>query len=159
MKVSRRWVIRILFSIAVRLITILVLCSGFAQEPAQAIHGTWIATAGRGQTFQGTWTGSALPQHPDVAEGTWTLASGGQIAIRGTWQAEKNRQGWEGHWTAQTARGESLAGSWGADLEHWQGKTFQDLLNLTLQQEVSGWWQIGSRQGNWWLKGSPDRGR
>lgn len=129
------------------------------QEPAQTIDGTWIATAGRGQTLQGTWTGGALPGRPDVAEGTWTLASGGRLVIQGTWRAEKNRQRWDGHWTAQTASGESLAGTWGADVEHWQGKSFQELLELSLREEVSGWWQVGPRQGNWWLKGSRQSSR
>ena len=136
------------------LVAFLVVTCTFAQEPAQTIRGTWIATAGRGQTLHGTWTGNALPRQPDVAEGTWTLANGGRIVLQGTWRAEKNRQGWEGHWTARTARGESMAGSWGADVEHWKGKSFQELLELTLQEEVSGWWQVGPRQGNWWLKGS-----
>jgi hypothetical protein len=144
---------------AVRLVALLLFIGAFAQEPAQTIHGTWIATAGKEQTFQGTWTGSALPEHTDAAQGTWSFAAAGEIVIRGTWRAEKDGQGWQGHWTAQTDRGQSFAGSWGADVEHWQGKTFQDLLNLTLQEEVSGWWQIGARQGNWWLKGSPNRQR
>lgn len=145
--------------IAGPLVALLLFISAFAQEPAQTIHGTWIATAGKEQTFQGTWTGSALPEHTDAAQGTWSFATAGEIVIRGTWRADKDGQGWQGHWTAQTERGQSFAGSWGADVEHWQGKTFQDLLNLTLQEEVSGWWQIGARQGNWWLKGSPNRQR
>ena len=130
-----------------------------AQEPAQTVHGTWIASAGRGQTLHGSWTGSALPRHPDAAEGTWALVNGGRIVLEGTWRAEKDRQGWEGHWTARTTRGESMAGSWGADVEHWKGRSFQELLELTLQEEVSGWWQVGARQGNWWLKGSQQPGR
>lgn len=139
---------------------LLAFVCAFAQEPAQTVHGTWIATVGREQkTLHGTWMGSTLPGHPDAAQGTWTLASGGQIVIHGTWQAQKSRQRWEGHWSAQTARGESLAGSWGADVEHWRGKTFQELLELTLQQEISGWWQVGRRQGNWWLKGSQQPSR
>jgi hypothetical protein len=136
------------------LIALLAFVCALAQEPARILHGTWIATAGRGQTLHGTWTGGALPGHPDVAEGTWMLATGGRIVLHGTWRAEKNRQEWQGQWTAQTASGESMAGSWGADVEHWKGKSFQELLELTLQEEVSGWWQMGSRQGNWWLKGS-----
>jgi hypothetical protein len=141
------------------LIALLAFVCALAQEPAQTLHGTWIATAGRGQTLHGTWTGSALPGRPDVAEGAWMLASSGRIVLHGTWRAEKKKQVWEGHWTAQTARGESVAGSWGADVEHWKGRSFQELLELTLQEEVSGWWQMSSRQGNWWLKGSQQPGR
>jgi len=50
--------------------------------------------------------------------------------------------------------GRPLAGTWGAYLEEWNGRTFQDMLERTLQQEVSGWWQSGRDQGHWWLKGS-----
>ena len=156
---GRRCAIRTSFSITVRLIALLAFVCAFAQEPEQTIYGTWIATAAQGQTLHGTWTGSSSPKNPNAAEGTWTLANGGQIVIQGTWRAEKSRLKWEGHWTAQTVRGESLAGSWGTDVEHWQGKTFQELLELTLREEVSGWWQIGNQQGNWWLKGSQHRGR
>ena len=145
-------------SIAVRITALLTFVCALAQEPAQTLSGTWIVTAGKAQTLHGTWTGGVMPQRPDVAEGTWTLASGGQMVVRGTWQAEKSSQGWQGHWTARTARGESLAGDWGADVEHWRGKSFQELLQLTLKEEVSGWWQIGNQQGNWWLKGSQHRG-
>ena len=124
-----------------------------AQEPAQTLHGTWIARAGQTRILRGTWAGGALPHHPNVAQGTWTLTSGGQTVLQGTWRAEKNRQGWEGHWSGHTARGESVAGAWGADLEHWSGKTLRDMLELTLQKQVSGWWQTGNAEGNWWLKG------
>lgn len=156
--VPRRLTIRKWVSITVRLTVLLVLVSAFGQQPAHTIHGTWIATSGHARTLHGTWSGRTLPQRPNVAEGDWTLAGGGQIVIRGNWRVEKSSRGWEGHWTAQTARGESLAGNWGADVEHWHGKSFQDLLELTLQEEVSGWWQVGRQQGNWWLKGSRPRG-
>jgi hypothetical protein len=141
------------------LIALLAFVCALAQEPAQTIHGSWIATAGRGQTLHGTWTGNALPGRPDVAEGTWMLASSGRIVLHGTWRAEKKKQVLEGRWTAQTARGESVAGSWGADVGHWNGKSLQELMERTLQEEVSGWWQMRSQQGNWWLKGSQQPGR
>ncbi len=141
-------------SITLSLIVLLATASAPSQEPVQTIHGTWIATAGHGQTLHGTWSGGALPRQPDIAEGTWTLTRGGETVLQGTWRAEKSRRGWEGQFIARTARGQSMAGSWGADVEHWQGKTFQELLELTLQEEISGWWQIGQQQGNWWLKGS-----
>ncbi len=117
-------------------------------------HGTWIATIGKGRVLHGSWTGGTLPHHPNIAEGTWTLTSAGQMALQGTWRAEKNSRSWEGRWFGRTAVGESLAGSWGADLEHWRGKTLRDMLERTLVEEVSGWWQSGQAQGNWWLKGS-----
>ena len=149
-----RLTIRKPVSIAIWLAVVLVLVSAFGQEPAQTIRGTWIVTAGHARTLHGTWSGRNLPQQPNVVEGSWTLADSGRIVIRGTWRAEKSSRGWQGHWTAETSRGESLAGAWGADVEHWHGKSLQDLLVLTLREEVSGWWQIGRQQGNWWLKGS-----
>lgn len=118
------------------------------------LHGTWIATVGKGRVLHGTWTGGTLSHQPNVAEGTWTLSSAGQMVLQGTWRAEKNSRSWEGRWFGRTAMGESLAGSWGADLEHWHGKTLRDMLERTLVGEVSGWWQSGQAQGNWWLKGS-----
>lgn len=154
----RRLTIRKPVSIAALLAVLLALVSAFGQQPAETFYGTWIATAGHTQTLHGTWSAHALLQQPNAAEGYWSLSSGGRIVIRGTWRAEKNNRGWQGQWTAETIRGESLAGTWGADVEHWHGKTFQDLFELTLKEEVSGWWQIGGRQGNWWLKGSQPRG-
>jgi len=153
--------IRISVSIAIRTlaITLLVFACALAQEPAPTLHGTWIARDGRARILHGTWTGGALPHHPDSAEGTWTLTSNGQMVLAGTWRAEKSRRGWEGRWFGHTARGGSLAGTWGADLEHWSGKTLRDMLELTLQKQVSGWWTAGRDQGNWWLKGSPARTR
>lgn len=155
---SGRLTIRKPISIAIRLAVVLVLVSVFGQQPAQSIHGSWIITAGHAHTLHGMWSGHTSPQQSNVAEGSWTLVDGGQIVLRGAWRAEKSSRGWQGHWTAQTTRGQSLAGAWGADVEHWRGKSLQDLLELTLREEVSGWWQIGRQQGNWWLKSSHPSG-
>ncbi len=152
----RRNAIRRLLPTALRLLLIATLASpcALAQEPAQVIRGTWIATVGKGRVLHGTWSGGTLPHQANVAEGTWTLSGAGQMVFRGTWRVEKNSRSWEGRWFGRTATGESLAGSWGADLEHWHGKTLRDMLDRTLVEEVSGWWQSGQAQGNWWLKGS-----
>lgn len=125
-----------------------------AQQPAQVFHGTWIATVGKGKVLHGTWTGGTLPDHPNVGEGAWAITSAGQIVLEWTWHAEKSARTWEGVWSGRTATGESLAGSWGADLEHWSGKTFHDLLERTFVEQVSGWWQSGQAEGHWWLRGT-----
>lgn len=132
-------------------------CAVFAQ-PMAVIHGTWTATIGPRQVLHGTWTGHALSGRPDAAEGTWELVSAGQVVRAGSWRAEKTHRAWEGVWSGRTMDGQSLSGTWGADLDTWSGKTFQDLLERTLQEEVSGWWQSGRDQGYWWLKGSPSAG-
>lgn len=138
------------------MLLVALLLSGFviAQEPVQMVRGTWIATVGKAKVLHGTWIGGALPHRPNVAEGTWTLVSAGQVVLEGRWRAEKKDRGWEGYWSGHTARGESLAGSWGTSFEHWHGRTLQDMLERTLATEVSGWWQAGQAQGDWWLKGS-----
>lgn len=137
------------------LIALFVSACAFAQEPAQVLRGTWIATVGKAKVLHGTWAGGALPHQPNIAAGTWTLVSVGQVVVEGTWRAEKSDRGWEGFWSGHTAQGQSLAGSWGTSFEHWHGRTLQDMLERTLETEVSGWWQSGHSQGDWWLKGSP----
>lgn len=141
-----------------RLLPALLVCAcALGGQPAPLIHGTWSATVGPSNVLHGTWAGHGLPDRPNVAEGSWTLVNAGNVVLAGTWRAEKSQRRWEGSWTGRTIDGRSLAGTWGAYLEAWHGKTFQDLLERTLQQEVSGWWQSGRDQGHWWLKGSPSQ--
>ena len=139
----------------VRLVIALLVCAGaLGAQPVPLIHGTWTATLGPREVLHGTWTGRALSGRPNIGEGSWTLVHAGGVILAGTWRAEKTPRRWEGSWTGHTMDGRSLAGTWGAYLEEWNGKTFQDMLERTLQQEVSGWWQSGHDQGHWWLKGS-----
>jgi hypothetical protein len=137
------------------LAALLVFAGALGGQPIPVVHGTWTATVGPREVLHGTWTGHALPGHPNVAEGSWTLVSAGQVVLAGTWRAEKTHRSWEGSWAGRTMDGRNLAGTWGSYLEPWNGKTFQDLLERTLQEEVSGWWQSGRDQGDWWLKASP----
>lgn len=138
-----------------KLILAMLVCLGaLGGQPVPIIHGTWMATVGPREVLHGTWTGHSLPGRPNVAEGSWTLVNAGVVVQAGTWRAAKTHRRWEGSWTGHTMDGRTLAGTWGAYLEEWNGKTFQDMLERTLQQEVSGWWQSGRDQGNWWLKGS-----
>lgn len=145
---------RLSVKIRMLLVALFISTCTLGQEPAQMVRGTWTATVGKARVLQGRWAGGALPQQPDVAVGTWTLESGGHVVMHGRWRAEKSHRGWEGFWSGHTALGESMAGSWGADLQHWHRKTLQDMLNRTLQQEVTGWWKSGHQEGDWWLKGS-----
>jgi hypothetical protein len=139
-----------------RLVLALCVCAGaLGQQPLFVFHGTWKATAGPAQVLHGTWTARTSPGRPNAVEGSWMLVRAGQVVLEGTWTAEKSHRSWEGSWTARTMDGRSLSGTWGAYLENWGGKTFRDLLEKTLSEEVSGWWQSGRAQGNWWLKGSP----
>ena len=144
-----------------RLIAALLLVScAFAQETPSGLHGSWTATAGPNQIFRGTWTGQTLPGKPNVAQGSWTLTSDtGEIILHGTWSVVKNSVAWQGTWTARTVQGQSFSGTWRADLADFKGKTFEEMLELTAQKEVAGWWRSGRYQGNWWLKSSPPQSR
>jgi hypothetical protein len=46
-----------------------------AQSPATAIRGSWSASAGPNQVFQGTWTAEAASSDPNAAQGSWTLVN------------------------------------------------------------------------------------
>ena len=50
--------------------------------------------------------------------------------------------------------GRTFSGTWQADLAGFTGKTFEDMLKRTVEQQVSGSWRSGRAQGNWWLQGS-----
>lgn len=119
------------------------------------IRGTWTATLGPSQVLHGTWTAQSSSGQPNAAHGSWTVVRAGNVVLAGTWAAAKTHRSWEGSWTGRTMEGRTFSGTWGAYLENWQGKTFQDLLEKTLTEEVSGWWRSGREQGNWWLRGSP----
>ncbi len=135
----------------------LFLCSSGlpAQQAPFAFHGRWTATAGPSQAFRGTWTAQVLPDSPNVAEGSWTLLSEtGEVRLQGTWSAEKVRSRWHGTWTARTSLGQSLSGTWNADVAEPGGKTLQQMLQRTAEKEIAGSWRSGRYQGYWWLEGS-----
>jgi len=74
--------------------------------------------------------------------------------MEGTWSAQKTGKGWQGTWTARTAKGQSFTGTWTADLATQNAESFAEMLKTTATKEVAGSWRSGSQQGNWWLKGS-----
>src|SRR4030095_1049723 len=76
----------------------------------------------------------------------------------GTGSAKKTGESWDGRWTARAGNGRALSGTWSASMGEFKGKTFQEMLALTMQRQVGGAWQSGHSQGNWWLEGdSPKR--
>jgi hypothetical protein len=144
-----------------RLFAALLMAScALGQEASSGRHGSWAAAAGTNQIFRGTWTGGTLPGKPNIAQGSWTLISDtGETTLEGTWSAAKSSVAWQGTWTARTVQGRTFSGTWRADLADFKGKTFEEMLELTAQKEVAGWWRSGRYQGNWWLKSSPPQGR
>ncbi len=125
-----------------------------AQQSPIVVRGNWVATVGPTQTFRGRWSGQVSAHNKNAALGSWTLLGDhNQIVLEGTWSAQKSLQGWRGTWTARIASGRSFSGTWTADLTDFKGKTFEDMLSATLEKQVSGSWQSGRYQGNWWLTG------
>jgi hypothetical protein len=129
------------------------------ERDSPVLAGTWIATAGPTQVFRGAWSGQTSPQTPNTALGSWALFNeASEIVLEGTWSMRKTGQGWQGSWTARTSKGQSFSGTWGADLANFSGKTIEQMLESTVEKQVAGSWISGRRQGNWWLKGSRQRG-
>ena len=141
--------------LAVALLGIVLL--NFSPAPAQenpTLSGQWTATVGESRTFRGKWIGQALPGQPDAAHGSWTLTSETRsTALRGTWEAGKSARGWQGTWRASDQAGRLFSGTWKGDIEKALPGTFETVLELTTQNELSGSWRSGGLRGFWWLKG------
>jgi hypothetical protein len=136
-------------------VTLLFVCCALAQPSPSIFRGSWIATVGPTRFFSGRWSGELLPNTRNAAQGSWTLLSEkNQIVLEGTWSARKSSSGWQGAWTARVTRGRSFSGTWQADMAGFNGKTFEDMLQRTLEKQVSGAWRSGRMQGNWWLQSS-----
>lgn len=123
------------------------------QAPVTSWHGTFTASAGRLAQFRGRWSGQA--ETANSASGSWILLNDEhKIVAEGTWRAQKSPSGWRGAWHAWVKGGRQYAGQWEAELEGFRGKTFEDMLSHTLEQQVSGSWQSGKLAGNWSLRGT-----
>lgn len=123
------------------------------QEPP-TFSGQWTATVNKSLTFRGRWIGQAIPGQPEAAHGSWTLTNEtGKTILRGTWEAQKSAPAWQGTWRATDEAGRILSGTWKGDLEMTRQATFETMLELTAQKELSGIWRSGSLRGFWWLRG------
>jgi hypothetical protein len=134
-------------SVLVLLICFMPLSS---QQSAPSYRGSWTATAGT-QLLRGTWTGRLLAGRPNAARGTWELAGEtGAILMRGTWSAEHAEHTWRGTFSART-RGRVFSGKWKADLQQAAAQTFEEMLQRTMEKEVTGAWESGASFGHWSL--------
>jgi len=126
-----------------------------AQQTSPILLGSWTATASPNQIFRGTWSAQVSLRTPNRAIGSWTLLNeAGDVLLEGTWSAQKTGKGWQGTWTARTAKGQSFTGTWTADMATQNVESFAEMLKITATKEVAGSWRSGRYQGNWWLKGS-----
>ncbi len=150
------WRVNRAMILAVALAVQLCILSGMslAEQRNRVFSGEWTATVGTSLTLRGQWIGEPFPDQPNEAHGSWTLSNeSGRIAMTGTWWAQKTPRGWQGNWRADDRAGRSVAGTWKAD---WTGPpqgTFEQMLEFTLQQELSGSWRSAGTEGYWWLKG------
>src|SRR5713101_3972493 len=135
------------------LAAMLVTAGVLAQQSPPVFRGSWTATAGSFRTFHGSWSGQALPERPNAAQGSWALVDGAnRIVLQGTWAADKSSQGWAGRWSARIVTGRSspdrvVSGTWRADAAGSKGKTLADMLQGTLEREVVGSWVSGRLKG------------
>jgi hypothetical protein len=129
-------------------------CGAAAQQPPPMLRGSWAASAGRAQTFQGTWTAELSASNPDGAQGSWTLLNrSNQITARGTWSAVKTARTWSGTWQARVAgNNRLLSGSWRTTIAASDVRSLGELLQHTLEEQVSGTWASGRLLGSWSLR-------
>jgi hypothetical protein len=132
-----------------------------AQSPATAIRGSWSASAGPNQVFQGTWTAEPAPSDPNAAQGSWTLLNrSNQTIAQGTWSAAKTARMWSGSWQARVltkggATSRLLSGNWRTQIADTDVRTLQELLHKTLSDVVNGTWASGRLAGAWSLRAFP----
>ena len=140
--------------------TLALLALAQAQAPSAELTGMWTATEGNGPAMRGMWLAQIAESNPNAASGSWSLLSdGGEVVLEGTWSARKTSQNWEGSWRARARNGRSLSGTWSAALEDLPGKTFKEMLSLTMEKQIGGSWQSGRYGGHWWLEGSGKKRR
>ena len=127
----------------------------WGQSTATTLRGTWAATVvAPSQTLQGTWTAQLDGAEANTASGTWTLLDrSNRTAAQGTWSAIKSASNWSGSWQARIAgNNRLLSGTWRTQPSTSDVKTFRDLLQHTLREQVSGAWVSGALRGAWSLR-------
>src|SRR6266566_9816930 len=143
--------------------SLLLVCWALAQESCPVLRGVWGATAGASGTFRGRW--SAEIEASEGASGSWTLLDdSNRIVLEGTWSARRVNASakltvphCQGTWTARAGAGRALYGTWQADLAGFSGKTFEDMLKRTVEQQVSGSRPSGRRRHRDWSRMSNAR--
>jgi hypothetical protein len=134
-------------------VTLLLGSCAVAQQAPSMLRGNWIATAGPSQFLRGHWSAQVLPANKNAASGSWVLFSKtNEILLKGTWSAQKSASGWRGTWSAQIQKTRTISGTWNAAITDFDGKTLEDMLKRTAEQQIGGSWKRGRAQGNWWLQ-------
>ena len=139
------------------------ICTHAHQAPT-TLRGTWTAAANATQVLHGTWSAQLLPDSPNQSSGSWALLDeANRIVLQGTWSASKSQRSWNGTWAARIVppgatpggrdAGKVVSGTFRADLNDSDAKSFEEMLRRTLQEQVVGVWRSGRSQGRWSLRG------
>jgi hypothetical protein len=134
--------------------TLLFACCAVGQHAPSNLQGSWIATAAGGSlSIGGRWSARVLPADKNAANGSWELVNErNQVVLEGSWSARKLISGWQGTWLARTQQNKTVSGRWEAAMAGFKDKTFQEMLQWTMEKQIAGSWQSGRAQGNWWLQ-------
>jgi hypothetical protein len=139
------------------LVALLLVQRMLAQDVGSVLNGTWIATSGP-QVWRGTWSAAISERTPDAAQGSWTLLNDSrEVVLQGTWSAKRSGPHWHGTWRARATPGASLSGTWDADVTSPTAKNFADMLQLTIERQIGGWWRTVVHEGNWRLEAQPNK--
>jgi hypothetical protein len=122
----------------------------FKEQPRLS---TWSAQTDAGQVLEGNWTVDPAASS-DKAWGTWTLGeTTGNIALRGTWSAQKFSTGWSGTWRAGVqGQPREFTGSWTADFPQARDTSIGELFATAARDAIRGIWSAGNDSGNWTIR-------
>ncbi len=122
----------------------------FKEQPKLS---TWSAQTATGRVFEGGWSVDPASS-PDKASGTWTLGEGAdELALRGTWVAQKFSTGWSGTWRAAVqGKGREFAGSWTADFPQARETSIGELFITAARDAIRGIWIADSDSGSWAIR-------
>jgi hypothetical protein len=115
------------------------------------LRGTWSATSGRGN-LAGTWT--AEDHQGAGVTGTWTLQdANGNVALQGSWSANKSGQSWSGAWrSAISGSNGEFAGAWTGTVSASAQANLIGMFESALRAVVNGAWKAGSSSGVWSIR-------
>jgi hypothetical protein len=102
-----------------------------------------------------------LPGRDDAGQGTWTVVDGaGRVALEGTWSATKTPRLWQGRWSARIVTGPSssrvISGSWKRTVAASASGNFSDMLQQSIEQDITGSWRAAALAGAWRIRASRD---
>ena len=59
---------------------------------------------------------------------------------------------WQGTWSARVRSGQVFSGTWQAAVKESEARSLGELLQQTLERQITGSWRSQGLAGNWWLR-------